>query len=647
MEHYDGEGFFLYGDPAKASQLKNRQAVSKEIIKGLKTISVDPENLIHYGSWVYKSQQYPGDIDVTELVSHCCDIETATKEFVKDTQRVIKNIQKKGNNSYVGDIKAGWDPVFKINIGDLTFNKVGKPKILNYCPDQIRELLESVHRLKLMTTPELNNFLKLVPNKIDQLGFETLHKELRKKWLLRWDPEEVIQGYKILSRDRVLTLAEAINMPTMTKVDMWTNVNGRFVEFSNVLSYYLVDKKKKKILLNFINKPEQLIPQLKQEIQKYAFTELEFKPYKMVKRMWSLARITKDYKMIEILTPIMQTDLGRISQINSEMETIVLMLESIKKPPMKEIIDEIDSWKYRLDSVYELDIDFDNLIKIFDKITSSKTTNTKGNKKYIIEKLTKIRETFKHIVEKETMIQLKRFNLYPPPPNYLPAVNFSTLRDGENLVIGDLDCKKEGSGCEDCDGNGILFNGNIGLKGGIVEGDEYPSPFKKNKVKAFTLGDWDEGDYDPKGNFIGDANDKRFGSSIATAMYQKLANAYRRVSCSDKARPLKEGEMHPKCWNFCGPGTRIDLDEVRNYPPYDNIDSVCKTHDIDYHEALGKPDKEQLIRQADNKMLNSLEQYKSEPGYNLARLAIQGKVSAENLLPSFVKKNFSEHFGAD
>ena len=137
------------------------------------------------------------------------------------------------------------------------------------------------------------------------------------------------------------------------------------------------------------------------------------------------------------------------------------------------------------------------------------------------------------------------------------------------------------------------------------------------------------------------------GDGLASRAYQAIANKYRKAFCSSKARKLEDGELHPMCFNYCGPGTRIDLKSVRDGEPYDRIDSVCKQHDIDYYDAQGKPDKEKLIRKADRKMLDSLEKYKNDKGYNLAKLAIAGKVKAENLLGNILKNRFSEHFGSD
>ena len=82
-------------------------------------------------------------------------------------------------------------------------------------------------------------------------------------------------------------------------------------------------------------------------------------------------------------------------------------------------------------------------------------------------------------------------------------------------------------------------------------------------------------------------------------IYQDVTNFYRRNFCNGKSRPLLDGEFHPLCANFEGPGTKISLPEVRNFPPYNGVDSVAKQHDLDYFEAfklpVGDPERERLI----------------------------------------------------
>lgn len=117
-------------------------------------------------------------------------------------------------------------------------------------------------------------------------------------------------------------------------------------------------------------------------------------------------------------------------------------------------------------------------------------------------------------------------------------------------------------------------------------------------------------------------------------IYQKTANSFRDKNCDKKkTRKLLPGEIHPLCANFEGPGTRIDLPEVRNFEPYNGVDSCAKTHDIDYYDAskiADKVAKSKMIRIADEKFNNCIESYKNEGLYYKLAKGIALKNSIED-----------------
>jgi hypothetical protein len=129
--------------------------------------------------------------------------------------------------------------------------------------------------------------------------------------------------------------------------------------------------------------------------------------------------------------------------------------------------------------------------------------------------------------------------------------------------------------------------------------------------------------------------------------YQIAANVYRKLFGRGRARPLLEGEYHYGLHNFTGPGTRIDLPEVRNFKPYNDIDDCSKQHDIAYLEAdkLSPRSREAAIRQADIEAVDCYNKYPSEDGYNIARLGISGKMLAEDTVPGLVKAIAPKYFG--
>lgn len=144
---------------------------------------------------------------------------------------------------------------------------------------------------------------------------------------------------------------------------------------------------------------------------------------------------------------------------------------------------------------------------------------------------------------------------------------------------------------------------------------------------------------------------KMLGGSIASSIYRKAVNAYiNRVDPQHKkSRLLYDGEYHVPLHNFTGPGTRMDLKEVRDFPPYNGIDACSKTHDIQYgdikhNQTLTKEQKAKAIMNADREAIECYNMHKNEYGYGPAKLGISGKLGVETLL-SMLKGKPSTLYG--
>ena len=412
-------GELLTHDLNKIIQKKPKESLGKDTKNIMAVIAMNYDNLVPFGSWTYKSQLYPGDIDLIEEDSKCCNKEDALKFFVKSIQRIVKKI-KNTRKVYLGDIKAGIDYRFKLNIGKVKYTGFNQGNIIGYNYLKTKDEVKNLYNNKLLSKQEFAEINKLVKPNLTVEEFETLYDLLRDKWLLRWSYNEIMDGYKILIGDLKMPLIVAINQPTMTKIDIWTNLRGRFIEVTNVYSLYYEDKKGNRELLNFTNNIINLQEDLKKEVAKYAFSKKYFKPFKMVKRMWSISRMTKDLNLTNFLTTFMQSDIGRLSQITSDLETIVSVLENVKNPPISSILTEIDNMKERFSNIYEIDINSENAYHIFDSILRNKKKVNKKNLNKIIILIEGLIKYFKVIINENTINYLENNNLYPPPPNLLP-----------------------------------------------------------------------------------------------------------------------------------------------------------------------------------------------------------------------------------
>lgn len=133
---------------------------------------------------------------------------------------------------------------------------------------------------------------------------------------------------------------------------------------------------------------------------------------------------------------------------------------------------------------------------------------------------------------------------------------------------------------------------------------------------------------------------------VTKELFQHAANAYRKLYGNEDTRPLYPGEFHYGLHNFTGPGTRIDLPNVRNATPYNDIDEASKVHDIEYYEAKKLPinKRAEAIHKADQKAIDAYNRYPREDGYKEALLGIAGKSFIDQLY-SVVKGKPSTFYG--
>lgn len=124
---------------------------------------------------------------------------------------------------------------------------------------------------------------------------------------------------------------------------------------------------------------------------------------------------------------------------------------------------------------------------------------------------------------------------------------------------------------------------------------------------------------------------KKSSTQAGRGLVLDAVNLWRRKNCGGRARDLLPGEKHAACYSYIGPGTRIDLPEVRNYPPYDKVDAIGRTHDLAYEKAFAMTDpqaKKDAIRAADTAMISELKKHGKEG--TIAAKAIGLKMKLED-----------------
>lgn len=268
------------------------------------------------GSQKYKVHRYPGDIDIFEPVKVCCSLEEASTKIVESIQGMIKEI-KSEPKYFLGDFKAGLDDRYQID--------------LKQPQNKITQQLMVLRRQKLLSSDEVGIMLELLQT--DQ--FDQLKEILRKYSVIRWNESELLAGFKILKGGFRLTLKEAIRHPTIVKLDLWAPVNGNFTEVTNFMLLMYIDDKGREHTINM--KLADRITSLIGDIKLYS-SPGHRKSLKVAKRMWALAQVIEDHETLKKLYPLFSSDAAALSQITSEIETLIMMLTKLSKPPMEMII---------------------------------------------------------------------------------------------------------------------------------------------------------------------------------------------------------------------------------------------------------------------------------------------------------------------
>ena len=402
------------------------EVIPNNIKRALKKITANINNISPFGSWIYKAQLYPGDIDLIELEEISGTKEEAIRKFVNMTKSIVKKIVSSDGEYYIGDIKAGIDSRYLLDIGYIKYTSMGEGSIVDFNIEKILTKSDTLRVNKLLAEEEYKNIIdkvELVVKTKSLKDHEELHDFLREFWLLRWTPEEIMKGYKILRGNLKYNLSEAIQDPTLTKIDMWTSINGRFIEISNVLTYKWITNNGEKITLNYENDIMNIVSSLKYEVEKYAFSSNHYKPTKMMKRMWSISRLEGWVEDVVKLTPLLQSDIGRLSQIVSDIDVIKMIMENVRKLPYKELSDEVSTIKYRLSNVYEIfsNEDLHSINRVLDKAADDLRSKKKRDSNTTLDHLIMIKEHLNDILQEYTLKKLEDIGYYPPPSRYLPS----------------------------------------------------------------------------------------------------------------------------------------------------------------------------------------------------------------------------------
>ena len=220
-----------------------------------------------------------------------------------------------------------------------------------------------------------------------------------------WTESELVRGYIIRNR-RTFTLQNLLLTKSIVKLDVISYYEGRFIEAS---SFFILSLDGHNINVN-----DDFMDEF---ITHAAADGLHFfkeKPFKTVKRIWSIARILQDTKTLTTLKDLILSDVSLLSQINSDCETMILLIE--KQPHAigyitQEYLTALDNLKYKvgIDNVLSQEEQSD-LVNAFETVINDFRFH---NYKSFFEMMNDIHLSLNEIIKHLTLSYIKKVQFDP------------------------------------------------------------------------------------------------------------------------------------------------------------------------------------------------------------------------------------------
>lgn len=229
-----------------------------------------------------------------------------------------------------------------------------------------------------------------------------------------------------------LSLYDACFIKDVIKLDIIAPYDGRYVEMS---TFFVL-----KSINTYINVESDYFDTFKQSLLTDIAKYQDAKPFKAVKRVWSLARITNGDKIMESLKNLIKSNVSLLSQINADVETLILLLEHKSDYKTNFVLAELDGFKEKLSTVLDIQIDNEKInlmidnIKLLYKFSEDKNVDESH---VLIDNLTRLHNHLLKIINRETNEYLRNANFKFPvekePENKLDEIDITQTDIIENI----------------------------------------------------------------------------------------------------------------------------------------------------------------------------------------------------------------------
>lgn len=358
----------------------------------LNLITFNKKNAQIYGSYAYRGLEYAGDVDIFEVIPV-----NNIKVFIKKLNNKLRAILK-SKDVFITEIKIGEDPRFQVIDKTAYSGKDGK--VYGYDYKESLDKLTDLYKQKIITPKEYKEGKSLLKPNPKPLELLEINKKMRYE-VLRWTPNDILNGY-IKYRGFKIDLEDALKGDGLFKIDYIADVDDRFIEMSNIYDLRIRGKRISRYPLSV---DKTLLNDT------LTFTE-EGKYYKALKRLFTYYHYvyrTKQNKkeakdMILKIFKILDSDIGKLSQVNSSVGALIALL--INKPLIKKnrIKPQIDRMVSKLNNVATVPLYIKHEQEIVNLIRNA--IRTKSTNK-MVDLLKQIKSKLGDIINKQTYKEVK------------------------------------------------------------------------------------------------------------------------------------------------------------------------------------------------------------------------------------------------
>ena len=400
---------------------ETKEYYTRDVLKEIKLYTLDKrseEGARVIGSLSYRSGN-ASDCDLYETVIRD-NKNDLIRLFKSGIQKIVNDLMME-NKQYFLEVKLGLDPFFK-NIG------YGRCSNDNYIVDnEFFDKMYIFHMKKLISNEEFEN-INLVKRTYPrrQLEFELIKGIMRKHTVLRWTAREIFNGFKVLENlggKYKYTIEQAVCDKSQI------NVEGIFINGDNIYSdcsnfFVLEYGDGEKHLLNLSDEAlydayNYRRENLKESTYTLTYSQVQPNLFKALKRMLSFGRSFKMLDLIEKVYPIINSQLGQLYQMTSQMKTIMKIIKEhgVKPLQLDPMYNQLDKIRFKLQELIFIDADFSEVFELINKVLSANKHVTTNE---LYDDLSHITHNLLNFINQQTFIKMKSIGLYPLPPYLMP-----------------------------------------------------------------------------------------------------------------------------------------------------------------------------------------------------------------------------------